>query len=160
MKTVRKNARFQICVLTTTRADYGILRRLLLALSEDDSLELRLAVTGTHLSEAFGMTVQEIEADGVPIDVKIPILQGPCDSPAEMSRVMAKAAERFGAYFQARRPDLLVVLGDRYEAFAVCAAAVSAIITAIRLKITKIPAKSTASFPRIQSIACPVAIGR
>nr|WP_325257021.1 UDP-N-acetylglucosamine 2-epimerase [uncultured Oscillibacter sp.] len=128
MKTVRKNARFQICVLTTTRADYGILRRLLLALSEDDSLELRLAVTGTHLSEAFGMTVQEIEADGVPIDVKIPILQGPCDSPAEMSRVMAKAAERFGAYFQARRPDLLVVLGDRYEAFAVCAAAVSACV--------------------------------
>ena len=94
MKTVRKNARFQICVLTTTRADYGILRRLLLALSEDDSLELRLAVTGTHLSEAFGMTVQEIEADGVPIDVKIPILQGPCDSPAEMSRVIFRRAAR------------------------------------------------------------------
>lgn len=128
MEAAGKKPRFQICVLTTTRADYGVLRPLLSALSADDSLELRLAVTGTHLAKPFGMTVREIEADGFPIDVKIPILQGDGDSPADISRAMAKAIEGFGAYFQAHRPDLLVVLGDRYEAFAVCAAAVTACV--------------------------------
>ena len=119
---------FSICVLTTTRADYGILRPLIAAFSADKSLELRLAVTGTHLSEPFGMTVQEIEMDGFSIDVQIPILQGEGDSPADTCRAMARAAEGFGAYFQVRRPDLLVVLGDRYETFAACAAAVSACV--------------------------------
>lgn len=125
MEAARKKPRFQICVLTTTRADYGVLRPLITALSADASLELKLAVTGTHLAEPFGMTVREIEADGFSIDVKIPILQGDEDSPADISRAMAEAIEGFGAYFQAHRPDLLVVLGDRYEAFAVCAAAVN-----------------------------------
>ena len=128
MEAMPRNSRFPICVLTTTRADYGILRPLLFALSADGGVELRLAVTGTHLSEAFGMTVREIEADGFPIDAKIPILQGAGDSPLEISRVMARAAEGFGAYVQERRPDLLVVLGDRYETFAVCAAAVNACV--------------------------------
>lgn len=128
METAQGHSRFQICVLTTTRADYGILRPLIAALSADKSLELRLAVTGTHLAEPFGMTVREIEADGFPIDVKIPILRGDGDSPADISRAMAQATAGFGAYFQAHRPDLLVVLGDRYEAFAVCVAAVSACV--------------------------------
>lgn len=128
MEAAGKKPRFQICVLTTTRADYGILRPLIRALSADESLELRLAVTGTHLAEPFGMTVREIEADGFPIDVKIPILQGGGDSPADISRAMSKAIEGFGVYFQAHRPDLLVVLGDRYETFAVCTAAVNACV--------------------------------
>lgn len=125
MELPQENTRFSVCVLTTTRADYGILRPLLVALSKDNSLELRLAVTGTHLSEKFGMTVWEIEADGFPIDVKIPILRGNGDSPADISRAMAEATAGFGTYFQDHRPDLLMVLGDRYEAFAVCAAAVN-----------------------------------
>lgn len=125
METAQKSPCYSICILTTTRADYGILRPLIIALSADDHLELRLAVTGTHLAESFGMTVREIETDGFPIDVKIPILQGMDDSPAEISQVMARATEKFGIYFQTRRPDLLVVLGDRYETFAVCAAAVN-----------------------------------
>lgn len=128
MEAAQKNSYFSVCILTTTRADYGILRPLLFALSKDESLELRLAVTGTHLAESFGMTVQEIETDGIPIDVRIPILQGAGDSPAKISCVMARATEAFGAYFQMRRPDLLVVLGDRYEVLAVCAAAVNACI--------------------------------
>ena len=124
MEAGQENTHFHICVLTTTRADYGVLRPLLFALCADDRLELHLAVTGTHLRESFGMTIQEIEADGFPIDVKIPIFQEAADSSLEMSRVMARATAGFGAYFQTHRPDLLIVLGDRYETFAVCAAAV------------------------------------
>lgn len=127
METVRGTFRFQICVLTTTRADYGILRPLLFALSEDKDLDLRLAVTGSHLSGDYGMTVREIEADGFPIDVRIPILQSENTSSA-MAHEMARAMEGFGDYFQAHRPALLVVLGDRYEVFAVCAAAASACV--------------------------------
>nr|WP_325212020.1 UDP-N-acetylglucosamine 2-epimerase [uncultured Oscillibacter sp.] len=120
--------RFPVCVLTTTRADYGILRPLLSALSKDGDLDLRLAVTGAHLSEAFGMTVREIEADGFPIDVRVPILQEKDGLFPLMSQAMARALEGFGAYFQERPPALLMVLGDRYETFAVCAAAVCACV--------------------------------
>lgn len=128
MEVMREDPRFQICVLTTTRADYGVLRPLLFALAADGSLELRLAVTGTHLSADFGMTVGEIEADGFSIGIRVPILQGKMDSPSDISRVMGEAVGRFGAYFQTHRPDLLIVLGDRYETFAVCAAAVNACV--------------------------------
>lgn len=128
MEAAGKKSRFQICVLTSTRADYGILRPLITALLADESLELRLAVTGTHLSEDFGRTIQEIETDRFPIGVKIPIFQETGDAPSDISCAMAKAIEGFGAYFQAHRPDLLIVLGDRYEAFAVCAAAVNACV--------------------------------
>lgn len=126
METLGREPPFSVCVLTTTRADYGILRPLLLALQEDPAFDMTLAVTGTHLSRPFGMTVREIEADGLPIGVRIPILEEGDAAPAAVSRAMARAVERFGACFQARRPDLLVALGDRYETFAVCAAAVSA----------------------------------
>lgn len=125
MMSERKKSRFPICVLTTTRADYGILRPLLSALSEDGALELRLAVTGSHLSGDFGMTVREIEADGFPIDARIPILQVEDHS---MSRELSRAVEGFGDYFRARPPALLIALGDRYEAFAACAAAVCACV--------------------------------
>lgn len=128
MENAQNPPRFQVCVLTSTRADYGILRPLISTLSTDESLELRLAVTGTHLSAAFGITVQEIEQDGFPIDVKIPILQGDGDASADISRAMAAATAGFGTYFQQSRPDLLVVMGDRYETFAVCAAAVNSCI--------------------------------
>lgn len=121
----QENRRLPICVLTTTRADYGILRPLLFRLLEDSTFDLRVAVSGTHLSQAFGMTVSEIEADGFPIDCKIPILLEENSTPETMSRVMARTLEGFSAYFEMRRPELLVVLGDRYEAFTVCAAAVN-----------------------------------
>ncbi|MCI9577942.1 MAG: UDP-N-acetylglucosamine 2-epimerase (hydrolyzing) [Oscillibacter sp.] len=120
MEAKGRNRPFRICVFTSTRADYGILRPLLLALSEDGDLDLRLMVTGAHLSEAFGMTVREIEEDGFPIDIRVPILR---ENTRSMSREFAQAVEEFGVYFQQSPPELLVVLGDRYEAFAVCAAA-------------------------------------
>lgn len=113
-----------VCVLTTTRADYGILRPLLFRLLEDSAFDLRVAVSGTHLSQAFGMTIHEIETDGFPIDCRIPILLEENNTPKTMSRVMARTLEGFSAYFETRRPELLMVLGDRFETFAVCAAAV------------------------------------
>ena len=122
---VQENSGFPICVLTTTRADYGILRPLLLRLQEDRMFHLRVAVTGTHLSQTFGMTVREIEEDNLPIDCRIPILLEENSTPKTMSRVMASALEEFSAYFEARRPELLVVLGDRFETFSVCVAAVN-----------------------------------
>ena len=124
-KNAQENSRLSICVLTTTRADYGILRPLLFRLLEDGAFNLRVAVSGTHLSETFGMTISEIEADGFPIDCRIPILKEENNSPEAMSRVMARALEGFSAYFEARRPEFLIVLGDRFETFAVCAAAVN-----------------------------------
>lgn len=117
-----------VCVLTTTRADYGILRPLISALYKDPALDLRIAVTGTHLSEAFGMTVREIEADGFPIGIKIPILERENKTPEDMSHIMMRAVEGFGTYFQKCPPALLIVLGDRYEVFMICAAAVSACV--------------------------------
>lgn len=126
MTAERGGERPFVCVLTTTRADYGILRPLLSALSKDGDLDLRLAVTGSHLVEAFGMTVREIEADGFPIDVRVPILQG--GDGFSMSQAMARALEGFGTYFRDHPPALLIVLGDRYETFAVCAAAVCACV--------------------------------
>lgn len=119
----QKNSFLPVCVLTTTRADYGILRPLLFRLLEDTAFDLRIAVSGAHLSQAFGMTVSEIEADGFPIDCRIPILLEENDTPKAMSLVMARTLERFSAYFETRRPELLIVLGDRFETFAVCAAA-------------------------------------
>lgn len=117
----------KIAVLTATRAEYGLLKPLIRRIAEDDELELQLLVTGTHLSQAFGNTCQEILDDGFPIAVRIPIL-GEGDSGADTSRAMARALEGFGVYFADNRPDMLIVLGDRYEALAVCLAAMNACI--------------------------------
>lgn len=110
-----------IAVVTTTRAEYGLLKPFVLALQEA-GVETRLVVSGTHLSAAFGNTVQEIERDGIEIDDRIPILVD-SDSPAGASKTMALALSSFADYFTRRRPDALLVLGDRYETLAVCCAA-------------------------------------
>ena len=114
-----------ICIVTSTRADYGILTPLIRLCHQSRDVELRLVVTGTHLSDRFGRTEQEILHDGFPIDARIPILED-SDSSAAMARAMARMLEQFSAYLEHRRPDLAVVLGDRYEIFAAAAALVSA----------------------------------
>lgn len=113
-----------IAIVTSTRADYGILKPLIERLKEEKELTTGLLVTGMHLSESFGMTVQEIERDGNPIEVCIPILEEG-DSPQDVSNTMANTLRSFGAYFSANKPDLLIVLGDRYEIMAVCIAAMN-----------------------------------
>lgn len=115
----------RICVLTATRAEYGLLKNLILRLSEREDVQTAVAVTGAHLAPEFGETWKEIEEDGIPIDRKIPILEDGDDGTA-VSRTMAAALTGFGRYFEETRPDMLVVLGDRYETLAVCIAAMNA----------------------------------
>lgn len=113
-----------ICVLTATRAEYGILKRLILELQKVPQFCVKVVVTGMHLSPEFGNTYQEIEQDGIAIDRKIPILSGK-EGPSAVSADMGKALLEFGKYFEEIKPDALVVLGDRYETLAVCIAAMN-----------------------------------
>lgn len=113
-----------VCVVTTTRADYGILKPLLSRLKAEEMVCLRIVASGMHLKGEFGNTFHEIESDGLVIHRKIDILSDE-DTPKAMSEAMGKALIRFGAYFEQFPPDLLVVLGDRFEMLAVCGAAVN-----------------------------------
>lgn len=111
-----------VCVVTGSRAEYGLLRALLFRLHNDEEISLQLVVTGSHLSKAFGNTQNEIENDGFNINARIAIpLEG--DSKADMAKAAGAALSTFAGYFEKNRPQLLVVLGDRYEIFAACAAA-------------------------------------
>lgn len=114
----------KICIVTATRAEYGILKPLILKLMADSRWETQLIVTGSHLSELLGNTCQEIEQDGLQIYEKIPILaEG--DSPYDTSVTMANALLGFGTYFRKERPDMLIVLGDRTELIGICGAAMN-----------------------------------
>lgn len=114
----------QIGVLTSTRAEFGLLKPLIISLMNDDLFDVQVLVTGAHLSPAFGSTYKEIEEAAIPIAVKIECLtEG--DSPMAISDNMAMALRGFGEYFQTHKLDLLIVLGDRYETLAVCIAAMN-----------------------------------
>lgn len=114
----------KICVVTGTRAEYHLLYPLLLAIENDPELTLLLAVTGAHLSEKFGNTFLDIENDGFRIDTKIPILQEK-DEPNDINIAMSKAILGFSTYYGERKPDLLVLLGDRYELLSAAIAAMN-----------------------------------
>ena len=113
--------KYQVCVVSGTRADYGPLRPLLIRLRDCPEIELTIAATGSHLSAAFGGTGEELTRDGFAYDsVPIPLED---DSKAGMARATGAALRAFADYFSAHRPDLLVVLGDRYEILAAAIAA-------------------------------------
>lgn len=114
----------KVCVVTSSRADYGILRPLLKRLWESPDIELFIVATGMHLCPEFGDTFREIEADGFPIHKKVEI-QLSSDMPSAMSKSMGMALICFSDYFREHMPDLLLLLGDRYEIAAVCCAAVN-----------------------------------
>nr|WP_325213889.1 UDP-N-acetylglucosamine 2-epimerase [uncultured Oscillibacter sp.] len=111
-----------VCAVTGSRAEFGLLRPLLARLEAESGIDLRLVVTGSHLSRSFGNTQDEIEAGGLTIHRRIPIpLEG--DGKLDMAKAAGTALTRFAEYFSECRPELLVVLGDRYEIFAAAAAA-------------------------------------
>lgn len=112
----------KICVVTATRAEYGVLRLLLEEIEKDKELELCLVVTGTHLSESFGRTITEIEQDGFRISEKIKILDSE-DSTYGICKTMGVAMEKFGELFVRQDPDMLIVVGDRYELIPICSSA-------------------------------------
>lgn len=114
--------RHYVCAVTGTRAEFGLLCPLLTRLRAEPTVELRLAVTGSHLSQAFGRTVYEIEEAGFSGYEEIPVLSDG-DSQADMAQITGRALSAFADCFSRRRPELLVVLGDRYEIFAAAAAA-------------------------------------
>lgn len=121
-----------ICVVTATRAEYGLLKSLIMKIGDDPVFDLRLAVTGTHLSPEFGMTISEIEEDEIQVDKKIEIVLG-SDTPVAISKSMGLAMISFAEYFEESRPDALIVLGDRYETLAICCAAMNARIPIFHL---------------------------
>lgn len=112
----------RICFFTGTRAEYGLLRSLMQQAAARPDIEFQCIVTGTHLSEEHGKTVREIEADGLPIHARIDLHLGP-DSPADIGAAMGRAVAGCAATFQRLRPEMLVLLGDRYEALAAACAA-------------------------------------
>ncbi|OFV70018.1 UDP-N-acetylglucosamine 2-epimerase [Acetobacterium wieringae] len=114
----------KICLLTATRAEYGLLKRVIQKLQLEEGVDVRVVVTGAHLAPEFGLTYKEIEEDGIEIDEKIEILIS-SDSPMAISKSMGLAMIGFADYFERSKPDLLVVLGDRYETLAVCCSAVN-----------------------------------
>lgn len=115
----------RIGVLTATRAEFGLLKPLIIRLLKEDFCKTEVLVTGAHLSPAFGNTYKEIEQAGIVISKKIEcVTEG--DDPHDISNNMALAMTGFGKYFEQNYLDLLIVLGDRYETFAVCVAAMNA----------------------------------
>ncbi len=110
-----------VTVVTATRAEYGLLRPVIQKLAASRALTLQLVVTGAHLCPRLGATVAEIEADGLPIAARLPIFSDDAAEPA--ARTIARTLTVFDNHFAARRPDAVLLLGDRFEIFAVAAAA-------------------------------------
>jgi UDP-N-acetylglucosamine 2-epimerase (non-hydrolysing) len=111
-----------IAVLTGTRAEYGLLYWTLKAIAGDPALDLRLMVTGAHLESRFGETARVIEADGFTIGDRIPLaISG--DTPEAIAAAMARCVTGLTSTLQRRRPDVLLLTGDRYEMLAAAEAA-------------------------------------
>ncbi|MDQ7085358.1 MAG: UDP-N-acetylglucosamine 2-epimerase [Sulfurovum sp.] len=114
----------KICVVTGTRAEYGLLYWLMKEIEADNDLELQLIITGMHLSPEFGLTYKEIEKD-FKIDKKIEMLLS-SDTPIGISKSMGLAQISFAEAYEELNSDMLVVLGDRYEIFSAVSAAMIA----------------------------------
>lgn len=114
----------KICVVTGTRAEYHLLYPLLKKIDSDGEMSLLLVATGTHLSEKYGNTFQEIENDGFTIHAKIPILQEK-DGPNEINMAMSVAIMGFSTFYDSHHPDAVILLGDRYELLSAAIAAMN-----------------------------------
>ena len=112
----------KICIATGTRADWGLLSGIAKALDSRDDVELQIVATNMHLSERYGFTFREIEHDGLHIDYRVP-MPADTDTPHDTVAAMSVCMRGFADAFEALRPDLLLILGDRYEMLAVASAA-------------------------------------
>ena len=121
-----------ICIVTATRAEYGLLKPVIKKLSRDSEFAIKLVVTGMHLSPEFGLTYQEIENDNIEIDKKIEILLS-ADSASSVSKTMGLAMMGFGDYFSENHFDAVILLGDRYEILSIACTAMNAQIPIIHL---------------------------
>jgi UDP-N-acetylglucosamine 2-epimerase (non-hydrolysing)/GDP/UDP-N,N'-diacetylbacillosamine 2-epimerase (hydrolysing) len=114
--------RRKICVVTGTRADYGLWLPVLEKLRSAPDFELQLIVTGMHLANEFGRTVRVIEADGYPINRRIEMLLA-SDTPVAIAKSVGLATASFAEAFEQLQPDLVLLLGDRFEMLAAAQAA-------------------------------------
>lgn len=115
----------KICIVTGTRAEYGLLYWLIKGVNDDPDLELQLLVTGMHLSPEFGLTWKQIEQDRFPIAKKIEILLS-SDTAVGISKSNGLALISFAEAFDELKPEILILLGDRTETFAAVQAALIA----------------------------------
>ncbi len=114
-----------ICVVTGSRAEYGLLRWVMEGIRESSTLRLQVIVTGMHLSPEFGMTVGEITNDGFTVDRKIETLLS-SDTAVGVSKAMGLGLIGFAEALDQMRPDMMLVLGDRFEILAAVSAALVA----------------------------------
>jgi UDP-N-acetylglucosamine 2-epimerase (non-hydrolysing)/GDP/UDP-N,N'-diacetylbacillosamine 2-epimerase (hydrolysing) len=112
----------KICVTTTSRADYGLLHHLLREIQADPDLQLQVIAAAMHMSPEFGLTYRHIEQDGFQIDKKIDMLLS-ADSEAAAAKSVGIGMISFTDAFQALKPEILVLLGDRFELLSAAAAA-------------------------------------
>ena len=115
----------KICVVTGTRAEYGLLYWLMKGIREDPELELQIIATGMHMSPEFGLTYREIEKDGFTINKKIEMILS-ADTPGAISKSTGMGIIGFSDAYVDLAPDIVIVLGDRYELLAASTAALFA----------------------------------
>ena len=112
----------KICVITGTRAEYGLLRRLMFEIKKNKKFQLNTIVTGMHLSSKFGLTYKEIIKDGFKINKKINLNLN-SDTPSGIIKSINKGSLGFAKAYKKLKPDIILVLGDRFEIFAAAIAA-------------------------------------
>ncbi len=122
----------KICVVTGTRADYGLLRWVMEGINNDNELILQIIATGMHLSPEFGLTYQAIEDDGFQIDRKVEMLTS-SDTSVGIAKSMGLGMIGFADALSDLKPDIIVVLGDRFEIFSAVTAALVAQIPVAHL---------------------------
>ncbi len=113
-----------ICVITTTRADYGLLRPILREIRVHEELRLTIVASGTHLLPEYGNTIDEITNDNYGRIIQLPIIDDDMidDKPNQTSLIMGSAISRTSELLQGYRPDIAIVYGDRYEMLAIALA--------------------------------------
>jgi len=112
----------KICIATGTRAEYGLLNSLMSLIKKDKSFELQIVATAMHLSPEFGMTINEIEKDGFRVNEKIEMLLS-ADTDTAIVKAMGLAMITASEVFKRQKPDLLIILGDRFEMMALATSA-------------------------------------
>ena len=122
----------KVCVITSARSEYGLMRWLMEDLKQSDDFQLQIIVTGSHLMKNFGLTYREIEKDGFCIDRKVEMLLS-SDTPTSLAKCMGLGLIGFGDTLETLQPDLMLVLGDRFEIFSAVVAAMVARIPVAHL---------------------------
>ena len=107
----------KICIITSTRADFGLLKNLIVNIRQNKKFTLKVIASGTHFSKKYGYTYSEIKENKIKVDKKI-ILKFNSDNPTGISKILSKCVVESSRIFKAFCPDILIVLGDRYEILA------------------------------------------